>query len=59
MFNLMLFYFVNDYMHILKSTSAFIVSITKYGAEIAESITISLLFSFNLKWSFAFKIPIT
>jgi hypothetical protein len=49
MFNLMLFYFVNDYMHILKSTSAFIVSITKYGAEIAESITISLLFSFNLK----------
>lgn len=33
MFNLMLFYFVNDYMHILKSTSAFIVSITKYGAD--------------------------
>ncbi len=59
MFNLMLFYFVNDYMHILKSTSAFIVSITKYGAEIAEFITISLLFSFNLKQSFAFKIPIT
>ena len=33
----------------LKSTSAFVVSITKYGAEITESITISLLFSFNLK----------